>query len=650
MAFWERRTRGSAHGPTRPRNGGRGGRSPDDYDGTVILRRLTRALLAALLIAVGITSAPSPARADGDHLDVRITSVSTPVLDLSDAGKVIELKGTLTNTSTTTVTKAVVHFWRLPTPIRTAEQLRTLSADPPIGSRVTESSTLAEIEQIGPGEHADFTVRASIAQLTTEDDPLTSADAAYLIGAQVRGSLAGNAARSTLGEAVFPVTATRSRVESAAIVRLTATPSWLPDGTFTNTDLTAELGGRLDTLLSSAERPDVRTAVDPALYEAVTRLSETNGVALRWVQRVDALATAGRLWRLPYGDPDLARASASGALDDVLSWSAKAGATSLTDLPSVAILDQADDDLLTRLHDFDTIVVRGATGSRPGDPAVLGAVTETGTPAGSGGTDLAARIAGEFLSPDLPLHVIDTAEAAAADDLGQWRQHTIPTAGADDTLTLPAGTTQPWPGVVAALHDAARNASLIGDLTASDPEDLSPLGANAWSAGFSDEADALAYIAAAAPVTIDLDKVTLRAAGSFVMGSRTNTFPATLTNGLSVPITVGVRFHSDSPQRIRVPDIEPVTIAPGESFAIDVTPEASANGVSLVRARAVTSDGVEVGKTVTIEITATDFGRVGWIIILVSGAVVLGGTAWRIRAVRRERARTSAKEDSEPGQ
>jgi hypothetical protein len=42
-----------------------------------------------------------------------------------------------------------------------------------------------------------------------------------------------------------------------------------------------------------------------------------------------------------------------------------------------------------------------------------------------------------------------------------------------------------------------------------------------------------------------------------------------------------------------------------------------------------------------VEITATGLGRVGWIIIVISGAVVGGGTFLRIRAVQRERARES---------
>jgi hypothetical protein len=87
-----------------------------------------------------------------------------------------------------------------------------------------------------------------------------------------------------------------------------------------------------------------------------------------------------------------------------------------------------------------------------------------------------------------------------------------------------------------------------------------------------------------------------------------------------------------------VPNIGPVTVGPGESATVDITPEATANGVTLVHARLTTLDGAPLGAPVAIEITATDFGRVGWIIIVASGAVVVGGSALRIRAVQRERA------------
>lgn len=122
------------------------------------------------------------------------------------------------------------------------------------------------------------------------------------------------------------------------------------------------------------------------------------------------------------------------------------------------------------------------------------------------------------------------------------------------------------------------------------------------------------------------------------MGARVNEFPATLTNELDVPVTVGVSFDSDAPQRIRVPAVDPVEVPAQGSVTITITPEASANGVARVHPKLVTAEGMELRDAEEIEITATDLGRVGWIIILVSGAVVLGGTAWRISAVRRERA------------
>ena len=80
-------------------------------------------MLAALLVALVAVTTPLTASAKQEYLDVRITSVSTPVLDLSDPDQVIELKGTLTNTSTVPISYLVVHFWRDASEIRSTEQL-----------------------------------------------------------------------------------------------------------------------------------------------------------------------------------------------------------------------------------------------------------------------------------------------------------------------------------------------------------------------------------------------------------------------------------------------------------------------------------------------------------------------------------------------
>ncbi|MFV0428115.1 MAG: DUF6049 family protein, partial [Arachnia sp.] len=136
------------------------------------------------------------------------------------------------------------------------------------------------------------------------------------------------------------------------------------------------------------------------------------------------------------------------------------------------------------------------------------------------------------------------------------------------------------------------------------------------------------------------------AASQFVMGSRTNEFPVTVTNGIELPVTVRIAFTSDSPQRIDVPTTDLVTVQPGEKLTVNIAPEAASNSVVVVSAQLETAHGQPVGDEREIEITATDLGRVGWVIIVASGMVVLGGTFLRIRAVRRERAEVS----DEPGE
>ncbi|MFD0865080.1 hypothetical protein ACFQ06_04555, partial [Tessaracoccus lubricantis] len=351
--------------------------------------RLLRALLAAMLLALGLVGTPSTAEAVTDYLDVEITSISTPTLDLGNPEQVVEIQGRLTNVSTTPIRYVNVHFWRAPVAILSPEELTATSANLPVGNRLFEEAAgnldiLTRETPFGPGERATFTVRATVAELTAEGPsqvPLPRDDAVYLLGVQVRG-IPDDGQNMVVGRAQVATPATQQPVASSALTVLAAAPSWLPDGTFLDDSLTGELSGRLETLLASAERPGVTTAVDPALYLAVHWLSDdhtvagearrANGVALRWIERVDALAEEGRLWRLPFGNPDLVRADVTGQLQRVLAWAREAAPDELLDLPSVAILDEgASTDLVGRLGEFDTVVIRNASGASVGPPRVL---------------------------------------------------------------------------------------------------------------------------------------------------------------------------------------------------------------------------------------------------------------------------------------
>lgn len=625
--------------------------------------RVLRAGLATLLLALAVLAVPPAALAQGDdYIDVQIQAVSTPVIDVTDAGQVVEITGTITNTSTIEVSWLSVDLWRLPDPIRSGSRLRDLLADPeslPLTGRLVDEALgnthiLRTTDTFGPGERAPFTVRATVAELG-----FTADDAAYLVGVQARG-LPTDSDKRTLGRAQFALPATTGPVDSSALVVLSAPPTWLPDGSFLDDTLQSDLNGRLETLLASAERPGVHAAVDPALYEAVRRLTEPHvvageerpgsGVAMRWLSRVDLLAYEERLWRLPYGNPRLDTADASGELQQVLAWARRAVPEALAELPSLVVLDDGtSNSLITQLSEFHTVIVRGATGASEGPPRLIGAATQGNPYSLPPDLRLAARVAEELLAERPPLYVIDTPAAAEVDQQdGTWRRHVPATALPQEPLRgAEAPSAAAWPLVSAELDEAADAAAFVAELTDSAAPDTDlRLGPLAFSKGFADEQAAASYVEAASPPVLDTSKVTLLAAQSFVMGARTNTFPATVTNELAVPVTVRVQFQSDSPQRLRVPPTDAVTIEPGGSATVNITPEATSNGVTAVRAQVTSMSGTPLGATIPIEITATDLGRVGWIIILVSGAVVVGGTALRIRAVRGQR----AKEERESGQ
>ena len=165
----------------------------------------------------------------------------------------------------------------------------------------------------------------------------------------------------------------------------------------------------------------------------------------------------------------------------------------------------------------------------------------------------------------------------------------------------------------------------------------------AWignSAGFDAQVDGLAALVGGPEVG---RSVTLDASHRFLMSSRTNQFPVTVTNNLAEQIRVQVVVRTDNPQRLTVPPSDLVTVAPGQSVTVNIRPEATSNGLVIARAHVATADGHRVSPDTSITVEITDLGVVAWIIVGVSGLVLVGATAWRIRQVRR---RTAAAETS----
>lgn len=640
-------------------------RGTHDYHVMVIVAQwFLRALVALALLIPLLSFTPGIARADGPGLiDVTITNNSVPVIDLSNPEQVVELSGTITNTSASRVQFVAVNFWTAPNPIDSTAQLNSAlesPSDEPLGRR-TEPPTLEsghvqlikENGWFGVGERATFKVRATVAELG-----FTTDDAAYLVGVHVRGIVEGIKGNQTVGRGRILVAATSSPLYSSQVVQFAAGPQRSPNGDFMDDSLATALGSDLDQLLAIAENTDTTVLLDPMLLMDARALAGDHTVvgeaaapveaAKRWANRMERLMTSGRVFRLPWGNLDLARAQAAGILPEAVEWADDAVTDpDLRELPLAANLGAAaSDELAEQLsgQGFRVVFASNTTGGSTKAMRVVRVSEINRKGMGPGGSNtpaqqLGRRVASELLSQAAPTYLVSNVEDARSMTTLSTSRTATPLGDFDAHAGFSAAEDVPvWAGLAQRINDLLSDASFRRDLTGKDDlPQLERLAALALSSGFMTEQAALEWLASGPVSVVDPAKVVISAAGEFVMGSRTNTFPVTITNDLDVPVTLRIVFDSDSPQRIRVPATDYVTVEAGESRVITMTPEASSNSAVSVEGRLETKGGRRFGAPVRIDIRATELGRVAWVIIVVSGAVVLGGTVWRIRAVQAER-------------
>lgn len=424
-------------------------------------------LLALLVGVVGFFAVPaSPALAD-EHpqLEVRINAVSPALIDPTDEGQLVTITGTVTNTSARDMRYVNVHFWRSRQPLTGLDEINDAVSAPlssPLGSRLDSLESgnldlLAAEDPFPPGETANFTVQATVAQLELP----TVSDAVYRLGVHVRAIPNGDS-NTTVGRARVLVPASPLDLPVSATVLLSSRPVAHADGDPINQQesarLLSELTGRLETLLAAAERPNVVGIIDPELYRTVGILAEGNDeappneAAQRWLQRVDRLAAENRLWRLPAGDPHLARADAVGLLDQVLS-DTDGGA--LSAIPLAAVLGETgSEDLAERLTDVDHLVARHAQGvSR----RVMEGRAPRVPPALADGTDAEHRgylLATELL-PGTPVNYLLATEEQVTQErlLDGYREHIAPPRYARLTPTWSRALPAPrWTGLADELR------------------------------------------------------------------------------------------------------------------------------------------------------------------------------------------------------
>lgn len=623
-----------------------------------------------LLVAGGGLVASAPTAAAAPLVTVEITTVTVSGTAPTDQ---IELRGRVSNPTGSVVYGLRMAMWRSRDPIDDLATVRQVAVRPPWGvilpsgyTKITEQS-----EAFPAGAVAEFALNSTLADLGF-DTP----GAVYPIGARALGTTDGGTSFGNVGQAVTLVAVPGEQpVPVTRVVVLTAPSSKFTSDVFRNDALASQLRGRLGTLLAAAAEPGMSWLIDPGLYDEVADMADGyqvqqgdslvagtgQAVAADWLRRFQRLdPRAGG--RTLFATPDLTGAALAGDADVLArAQAATAGVTRLDRLPLV-ILPTAEayttalDHYLADTPDTPllatNLLTAGAMQSTPDGRPVLASAVSLLTNSVTA-EDVRLVLAETLVAGDAgQLRVLREAADLAADRVvtTDWMQPrrldellasqpTVATAefSATETATMSAEQF----GEVAKLEQQfAAYGQLAPESTVTDEAAalLTRAVSTAWLSDPDGQQDLLAAIDdLVGPATL-AKAASLDASSRFVMSARTNQFPMTVTNNLTEPIRVKVVTTTDNPQRLTVPDTPVISIPAGQSATVTVHPEATANGVAIAHSRATTEAGEPASREIRITIEMTELGFIGWLIVIISGAVVLGSTAFRLWQVRRRAA------------
>lgn len=634
------------------------------------------ALVLAWLVTISVTMfAPAgPAKAAAPELQATLTGLK--VTGRGDQAT-LELSGTVTNNGTEPAFGVRSLLWRSRDPLQEHNAFGSVLAgdnDPwgvRLNNRPEHSFWITQpSDRFDPGSSAAFTVRGTLADLG-----FTADGTIYLLGVQVMGTADGSGNFVELARArTFYVTTPTDSLPLTSLVLLAATPTKVRPGVFANESLVGELTGRLDTLVGAAARPGMSWLVDPALIDEVRDLADGYAVldgegtrdgtgqqaAADWLAKFEALPETGGA-RTLFAAPDLLGAERNqdaGAVTRAL----QADTTEdLDDLPLLVLphLGVASGTLPAMVADADPDAMLVSTAGRgpvlargPNGSALLRlapATTAAGPTTDDGPIQRQQRQYAEAILGGGLLRLISTVDQASADAaMGpSWLERTsiadLLDAEPDPaaTLVLPEKTsTLPdsrFKQIATTARDFERYQQLVPNsaVVTEAPATLARM-ASSWWIGSSAAGRWFSAVGGTVSRQTVTDAITLTASARVLMSSRTNEFPISVTNRLSEPIQVRIAFSSDNPQRISIATTELLPIPAGQTVTVNVRPQASSNGLVNVTAELQTQAGVDVGRSARIAVEVTDLGMIGWIIVIVSGVVLVAATALRIRQVRRK--------------
>lgn len=620
--------------------------------------------------------------ASGEEVEITLTSVRPSSPSPTDP---VTIEGTVRNLTDRPMSWVQVSFWRSRDPLTDTADLGHLLSSPatvPTGERWFHEPDEGSLDNVtdvdgktrfAPGQSAHFRVTG-----TPRLMGLASPDTVAVVGVHVQATPQGQS-RHTVGRSrVLTVLAgPRTTAHLTPVVVLTSAPSMRVDGTFVDDHLATDLSGRLTTLVEAAEKDNLSVLVDPALVDQARAMAkgyavETSGrtvpgtgqqAAKAWLDALTPLLTSGRAMRLPWADADVVSAAVQGRTEALERTAAALPPDNPAASLPLAVLDSRG-VLTTKAWHLIARTLRPGTVLTASAPASRGVLTDRGAtivPLTSGlfdggpGPDprttapqvrgrllaqtlLASRASQPVVSPvtsGAQLDALTPPGWLGLDDLTRLRPGDAAvslTPQADPTLgsqwwknhQRTCTDVDDWSALLGTDHEAATR--LCDQLLSADLSlELAEERRTRW----------LATALAPARRALSGDALTLHSAPTFVMSSSSNEFPISVTNHLAEPVRVKVVTTSQNPQRIRIPDTPVVTVRPNETQTIKVTPRASSNGLVEMSSRLATASGRPLGQPRDFVVKATRMDDVGWVIIVVSGAVVIGATLLRVHQVRK---------------
>lgn len=648
-------------------------------------RRSTRRALAFVLAwgaSVLALTAAAPTQAHAATLAVNL-EVSNLAIAGTKPTDELTLTGIVTNTGDVAAYGVHVVLWRSQDPIDDLPTLNQAVANSAAGwgsllwskpehiAYVTGSTVALE-----PGATSAIQLHGTLA-----DFGFDTRGAAYAVGAQVLATADMSSDYQVAGQFRTVVALPADDpVPLTSIVLLSAAPTKIVENVFRDESLIAELSGRLDALLTAAAQPGMSWLIDPALLDEVRDLADGYrvGVGAKAVEGTGAPVAAAWLARYAglnpqaggrtlYANPDVNGARVAGnanvipradeAADEVdgidaLPLVVVPGGRTLNKSTYAFLADSGANAVLA-----SNSAQAGALQKGSGEPLVLAASALPSTSADAAKSALQlqheALAAAVIAGPDGVVRLLSSADEVTQDaaTITGWMQRRLlgdlltsaPSRSMEFTSTKPARLSKAQFGAVEKLaEDFDTYTELVPETTLTEGSEaaLSRAVAAAFigqTDAFEDHLDGLRDLVSRPAISRSVE---LDASPRFLMSSRSNEFPVTVTNNLTEPIRVKVVVTTDNPQRLSVPASEPFTVAPGQSVTANIRPQATANGPVMANAYVATESGGRITPDTAIIIEVTDLGVVAWIIVGVSAVVLVGATAWRIRQVRRRDAAT----------